>query len=162
MTSFDLLQTIATLALTLVGFVGIVVTAGRLARPNQRPIDRLLFFSMIGPSLTILACVFIPELANSLGASPIIGWRVGNGLLGLLHLANLLPVLFTLGRLKFNWLQMSFMASGIAAIVAHGLAASALIPWAQFVFLIGLLQQLSVAIYMFLELVQSERGDARA
>lgn len=160
MEHLDLLQTIAAIAITLIGFIGIVVTTGRLADGHHQPIDRVVFYSMVAPTLTALVCAFVPELLTSLALPPSAVWRIANAVLGALHLANIAPVLVQVRRLTFTPLQKTFLASGVAFIIAHAATAAGLMPGIVFVFLAGLLQQLAVGIFNFLQLVQSEREGA--
>lgn len=74
MLHLELLQTIAAVSITLLGFSGIIVTTGRLKNERHEPHTPIALYSMIAPTLIALACSFSPELISILTASEAIIW----------------------------------------------------------------------------------------
>jgi hypothetical protein len=158
MPHLELLQTIAALSITLLGFSGIVATTGRLMHAADDPYTPIALNSMITPTLIALACSFLPELISMLTASLAIIWRASNAILGAAIAVTFLPML-----VRGEW--RNFQAVGkylltpaaLLAMSAQFGAAAGLIGATEFVFVGGLLVQLMVGIVSFLALVHLER-----
>ena len=54
---------------------------------------------------------------------------------------------------QFNGPQKASLTSGVLAVLSQGAAAAGVLPAADFVFLLGLIQQLAVGLYAFPQLV---------
>ena len=151
------LHTVAQIAIALIGFSGIVIVFGsRSATWTAEESMRL--YALLAPSFTALLCSFVPillaiEISNSDAV-----WRLSNAVLGVLHTANLGWFLINRWGAKATIGQRVNGVFGMIVIAAHALAALALIPWYEFVFILGLLQQLYIGVHNFLLLF---RPDAR-
>jgi hypothetical protein len=158
MPHLELLQTIAALSITLLGFSGIVATTGRLMHATDDPYTPIALNSMITPTLIALGCSFCPELASMLTASAELTWRASNAILGIAIAVTFLPMLA-----RGEWANFQpvgkFLLTPVVLVALLGQlgAAVGLIGATDFVFVGGLLVQLMVGIVSFLGLVQLER-----
>ena len=150
----DTLHTIAQVAVTIIGFSGIVVVFGERAVSAWTAEDRLRIFALIMPTLTAFFCSFVPILIASFSLSADVVWRSSNAVLGLAHLANLSIFVVNRHGARMTFGQRLNGGIGVVTILAHFLAAAGLLPWYIFVFLFGLLQQTWIGIHNFLLLFQ--------
>ena len=158
MLHWDLLQTIAALSITLLGFSGIVATTGRLLQAADDPYTPIALNSMITPTLIALACSFLPELGSMLTNELSLVWRVASAILGTSLAATFLPMLFRGEWTDFQPVGKYLLTPLVmASLVAQFLAAAGALGPYQFVFVAGLLVQLTVGVTSFLALVALER-----
>jgi hypothetical protein len=155
--NLETLHAIAQIAITLIGFSGIVVVFGERSAVGWTSDEALRFYILIAGPLTALACSFVPILLSQLATDSAVVWRISNAVLGAAHLGNMMPFLLrkhgakpTLGQ-KFN------AAIGVTLISAHFLAALNMIPWFSFIFITGLLQQTWIGLHNFLLLFTPSR-----
>jgi hypothetical protein len=147
MEDLGIFYTLAQIAISLIGFSGIVVIFGDRFKRGWTPEEVLKFYALIAPPITVLFCAFIPSILNTITEDSNLIWRIANITLGILHLANFGYFVF---KLK-NAVTIQKIA-GITAfimIIAHFLAAFNIIPFHETIFIIGLLQQVSVGILNF-------------
>lgn len=80
----DILQTIAEIAIALLGFTGVVVVLNpeRTWRLNEEARLR----NLLEGGGVVLLFSLLPALTDALGATPDQLWRIGNGALGVVHL----------------------------------------------------------------------------
>jgi hypothetical protein len=149
-TNTETLLTIAQVAITLIGFSGIVVVIGERAITKWTPEEWLRFYALIVPTLTAFFCSFVPILVGMLSGEPDVVWRVSNAVLGLAHLANFAVFLMNPKKAEITLGQRLNGVVGAATIAAHFLAAAAIVPWYIPIFVFGLLQQMWVGIHNFL------------
>jgi len=155
----DTLHTIAQIAITIIGFSGIVIVFGERAVSEWTAEEKLRIFALITPTLTALFCSFVPILLAAFSLSNDVVWRTSNAVLGLAHLANLSVFIANRNVAKMTLGQKLNGSIGAAIILSHFLAAVGLIPWYIFVFLLGLLQQIWIGIHNFLLLFQPRMGN---
>ena len=148
--NIDTLHTIAQVAITLIGFSGIVVVFGERTAARWTSEESLRFYVLIAGPLTALACSFVPILLSQLTSDQAAVWRSSNAILGLAHLANMIPFLLNRKGAKATTGQKVNAAIGLTLIVAHFLAALAVLPWYTFIFIAGLLQQTWIGLHNFL------------
>ena len=155
----ETLHTIAQVAITLIGFSGIVVVFGERAAVRWSSEEALRFYILIAGPLTALACSFVPILLSQLTTDSAIIWRGSNAVLGSAHLANMIPFLLNRHGAKATIGQKVNAAIGITLIGAHFLAALNILPWFTFIFITGLLQQTWIGLHNFLLLFTPRRQE---
>ena len=158
-TNTDTLLTIAQVAVTLIGFSGIVIVIGDRAISKWTPEEWLRFFSLVAPTLTVFFCSFVPILVGTVLGEQDTVWRVSNAVLGLAHLANLAVFLLNPTKAQTTIGQRLNGVVGLMTIAAHFLAAAAIVPWYVTIFLFGLLQQMWIGIHNFLLLFKPPASD---
>lgn len=141
------LNAIAQIAISLIGFSGIVVIFGDRFKRGWTPEEALQFYALIAPPITAFFCAFIPGLLDKITDDVNLIWRISNAVLGILHLANFGYFVFKLKNAIT--IQKVAGASAVIIIVAHFLTSFDLIPFHVMIFTIGLLQQLAVGILNF-------------
>jgi len=146
----DTLHTIAQVAITLIGFSGIVVVFGERAATRWSSEESLRFYVLIAGPLTALACSFVPILLSQLTNDIVTIWRISNAVLGSVHLANIIPFLLNWFEAERTLGQKINAAIGLTLIAAHFLAAFDVLPWYSFIFIAGLLQQTWIGLHNFL------------
>lgn len=147
MNDLGLYYTLAQIAISLIGFSGIVVVFGDRFKRNWTPEEVLKFYALIAPPITALFCAFIPSIFNAVIEDVNLIWQLANAALGILHLANFGYFVFKLKNAVT--IQKVAGVSAIIMIAAHFLAATNSIPFHETIFIIGLLQQISVGILNF-------------
>ncbi len=152
----DTLHTIAQVAITLIGFSGIVVVFGERTAARWSSEESLRFYVLIAGPLTALACSFVPILLSQLTNDVATIWRSANALLGSAHLANIVPFLANRRGAKRTLGQKVNAAIGLTLIAAHFLAALDVLPWHSFIFIAGLLQQTWIGLHNFLLLFMAK------
>ena len=81
-------------------------------------------------------------------------WRISNGLLGATHLATFGAFLFRTRIARPNRSQLLLGATAVSVISAHFLVAMGfMVAWAPLIFIVGLLQQIFIAIHNFVILL---------
>lgn len=155
--NIDTLHTIAQVAITLIGFSGIVVVFGERAATRWTSDEALRFYILIAGPLTALACSFVPILLSQLTSDSAFIWRTSNAILGSAHLANMIPFLLNRQGAKATIGQKMNAAMGLTLIAAHFLAALNILPWFAFIFITGLLQQTWIGLHNFLLLFTPRR-----
>jgi hypothetical protein len=155
--NIDTLHTIAQVAITLIGFSGIVVVFGERTATRWSSDEALRFYVLIAGPLTALACSFVPILLSQLINDSAFIWRTSNAILGSAHLANMIPFLLNRHGAKATTGQRLNAAIGLALIAAHFLAALNILPWFAFIFMTGLLQQTWIGLHNFLLLFTPRR-----
>ena len=140
----DTLHTIAQVAMTLIGFSGIVIAIGDRAVSKWTPEEWLRFFSLIQPTLTAFFCSFAPILVAYLVADTDTIWRVSNAILGVAHSMGV----------------AAFFANPKKAKITPGQRVNGAIGLLVFVFIFGLLQQTWIGIYNFLLLLKPRESGA--
>ena len=144
------LHTIAQVAITLIGFSGIVVVFGERTAARWSSEESLRFYVLIAGPLTALACSFVPILLSQVTNDVATIWRSSNAVLGLAHLANIVPFFLSRHEAKATLGQNVNAAIGLTLIGAHFLAALDVLPWYSFIFIAGLLQQTWIGLHNFL------------
>ena len=157
--NIETLHTIAQVAITLIGFSGIVVVFGERTADRWSSEEALSFYILIAGPLTALACSFVPILLSQLTSDSALVWRSSNAILGSAHLANMIPFLIDRHGAKATIGQKVNAAIGITLIVAHFLAALNFLPWFTFIFIAGLLQQTWIGLHNFLLLFMARRQE---
>lgn len=153
------LHTVAQIAIALIGFSGIVITFGKRAAKWSAE-ESMRLYALLAPSFTALFCSFVPILLAIEISSADAVWRLSNAVLGVLHAANLGWFLVNRWGATATIGQRANGAFGMVVIAAHALAALALIPWYEFVFIFGLLQQLYIGVHNFLLLFRPDSANA--
>lgn len=156
----ETLHTIAQVTITLIGFSGIVVVIGERAVTKWSPEEWIRIYALIAPTLTAFFCSFVPILVAMLTSPDERVWRISNGILGLAHLANIVPFYVNPKKAKLTFGQRFMGIIGFSTIAAHFLVAFGLLPWAAFIYVFGLLQQTWIGLHNFLLLFQPGSKDA--
>lgn len=146
---FEVVRGIPEVALTLVGFTGIVFALRVQALGGWTQKERVQLYAMSVTPLTAFFCAFTPDLFGMVVTSEEAVWRLANATLGLLHLVNLAPFLARMPSLPTTRGQRVLASMGVMLILGHFLTAVGVMPWAEFVFVIGLLQQMYVGMHNF-------------
>lgn len=149
MESAEIVRSIPEIAITLVGFIGIVFALRVQATGGWGDSELFQLYAMTVTPLTAFFCGFAPDLFGTLTESEELIWRLSNATLGSLHLLNLAPFVARMRSFPATRGQKVLALIGIGLILAHFLAALAIIPWLEFIFLIGLLQQMYVGMHNF-------------
>ena len=155
--NIETLHTIAQVAITLIGFSGIVVVFGERTATRWSSDEALRFYVLIAGPLTALACSFVPILLSQLTNDSAVIWRSSNAILGSAHMANIIPFLLNRHGAKATIGQKFNAAIGLTLIAAHFLAALDVLPWFTFIFIAGLLQQTWIGLHNFLLLFTPKR-----
>jgi len=113
----ETLNTVAQLAIALVGFTGIVVIFGDRFKRKWPAIEALQFYSLLAPPITALLCSFLPELLNAITDDWVLIWRISNAILGLLHLSNFLY--FVIKIRDAILIQKLAAITAVTLIIAH-------------------------------------------
>ena len=154
----DTLNTLAEIAITLIGFSGIVIIFGNRFTRGLTPKEEVQFFALLATPLTALFCSFIPTLLSTILDDSEFIWRLSNAILGVLHLANISYFVFKLTHATIS--QIILMVGGFIMISVHLLASVNIIPFQEFVFILGLLQQLSIGVHNFILLFRHSEETA--
>ena len=160
MEHIDAVRTIPEVAITLVGFIGIVFALGHRPETGWSSREWLQVYAMTAAPLTAFFCAFAPDVFATIVSDPDHVWRLSNVTLGSLHLANVFPFLLKMSSIRVTPGQRVLAAVGGVLILSHFLAALGVIPWLAFVFIIGLLQQLFVGIFNFYLFLRPPVADA--
>ena len=141
------LNTIAQIAISLIGFSGIVVIFGDRFKRGWSAEESLQFYSLIAPPMVALFCSFIPKMLSTITQDWDLIWQISNAILGFLHLANFSYFVF---KIK-NAILFQKLAglTGIIIITAHFLTSLKIIPLLEFIFITGLIQQIFVGVLNF-------------
>lgn len=131
------LHTIAQVAITLVGFTGIVLVFGERSSLKLGESEYLRILSMVAPTLVVLLGCFVPILLIDFTDNEVVIWRISNGIYGTLHLYPVTS--FLLNKAKKTKGQNTAMIFGYLTILANYLTAFGLIPWPASIFFFGLL-----------------------
>jgi hypothetical protein len=144
------LHTIAQVAITLIGFSGIVLVFGERAASKWNPEESIRLFALVAPSLTAFFCSFVPIMIFSLTTDVSFVWKISNAILGFAHLANIAFFIANPVKAELTIGQRINAVIGVLVIISHFLVVFGVIPWAAFVFIFGLLQQIYISTYNFI------------
>lgn len=156
--SEQVLMGAAAVAVTLIGFSG-VVTALRLPRDESwSKAESAKLFALVAPSIVTLSCAFVPiGLGLILDDSDVI-WRVSNGAIGLGHL---LAVSYFLRIGSKEPLHLSHKIGMVFTVSIIGVTLMSSLgfgSWFQFTFLLGLLLGIAVSVNSFYLLLSPALG----
>jgi hypothetical protein len=148
------LHVIAQVTITLIGFTGIVIAFKERATEDLSVTESLGLYALIFPSLTTLFFCFVPELLYILKLSEAAVWQLSNALFGSVKLF-VLGTLLVLSRRRGETFKLTYGLTlpGAVLIVFHLLAGLGLIPWQEFIYILGLLWPLVVGIGIFIRLL---------
>jgi hypothetical protein len=144
------LHTIAQVAMALIGFSGIAIIFGERASSKWTPEEIISFYALIAPSFTAFICSFVPILLSTLTTDITLIWKISNGILGIFHAQNFLNFLYKARNAKQSRGQIVNGILALGFIASQFLAAFGILPWLEFIFLLGLIQQLYIGILNFL------------
>ena len=147
------LLAISQIAVTFMGFTGVVAVLGHRNQGSWTPEERLQLRVLVEVSLTALFGSLAPFLFFALLSSEPTVWMAANGFLGVLHLSNFVAFGLRTKTARPTSSQKGLIVVGIVTILAHFSAAIGLIPWLETVLLFGLIQQLGVASLNFVLLL---------
>ncbi len=155
----ETLHAIAGIAIALMGFTGIVVVLGGRSGREWTPVETISVRTLLETSVTALFGSFLPILLAYVWESEGGVWRLSNALLAAGHLANMVAYLVRARRLPGVRVstrrpgEAIALAIGIGFIFAHILTAAGALPWYVFIFVLGLLDQIFVAVHQFILLL---------
>ena len=153
MENADILMTIAEVAIARTGFTGVVAVFGRRSRGAWTPHELLQLRALVETSLTAFFVSFVPTLLGMVLDSESHVWRSSNAILGLAHAANLAAFFLRTQMAPSTAGQITIAAIGMAFIVTHLLVGLGLVGYAVPIFVLGLLQQIFVAVHNFVLLL---------
>lgn len=148
------LHVLAQIAITLIGFTAIAVALkerdGRIwTKENEVQLDSII----MPPVLAIFLC-FLPQLIFLGTLDSDLSWRLANAIAGLTRIANLLRFKFVVAKsIPLRPTQYAMMGTGTILVLANLLAAAAVLPWLELIFILGVLQPLAVGIHNFVLMV---------
>jgi len=148
-----LLSTLTQVAVALVGFTGVVAVLGHRNQGTWTSGERLQLRVLVETSLTALFASLTPGLLFLGLSSEVAVWRLANLVLGSLHLTNFVAFLRRAQAAPTTWGQRILRPVAIMTILAHLLAAIGILPWLEFIFVAGLIQQLYIASHNFVLLL---------
>ena len=160
MEHLEVVRMIPEIAITLVGFVGIVFALDHRPGSKWSDGDLLQIYAMTAGPMTAFFCAFAPDVFATLFESSDQIWRLSNATLGTLHLAVVIPFFVRQSDVPTTRGQRILGGMGVLLILSHFLAAFGFIPWLAFVFVLGLLHQLYVGMHNFYLLLRARAGDA--
>jgi len=148
-----IVSTIAEIAIALAGFTGVVAVLGHRSQGTWSSAERLQLRVLVETSLTVLFASLVPGLLLTTSMSDAAVWRAANLVLAALHTANFAAFGIRAQTAETTKSQRALIALGVATILAHILAALAVVPWYSTIFVFGLIQQLFIASLNFLLLL---------
>jgi len=154
---FDTYRTIAEVAITLTGFIGVVV----VIKSREEPFSRLGLATILSTSFGAVMFAFLPELLSGV-FNEAATWRLACGLFGLYHLYLILWFQAKQRSIRSNtpvqWVIVffSFWVVGLKLAVGLGF----LLPWAYEVYYLGLLWLIGVAGYLFMRILFDDTEDS--
>ena len=144
--NYDAFRVIAEVAVTLTGFIGIVV----VLRHRDRPFSRLGLATILGTSIGAVMFSFLPDLLDGvIGVDA--AWRVSAGTFGLYHLFLIINHQVRQRSIRANTpVQLAITLASLPVVglkLAVGLGF--LMPWAFEIYYLGLLWCVGIAAYLF-------------
>ena len=146
----EVLMAFAGLAISLIGFTGIVVVFGARSKAGWSKEDYQKLVLLITPSLTVFFGAVLPIILAAGNVPESLNWRISNGIFAALHLGSIGWFVINPVQARISRGQLWNLPHGVAAIIANILAAAGYMPWPAMIYLIGLTQQLWIGIYNFL------------
>lgn len=160
MENADILTTIAEVAIALTGFTGVVAVFGRRSRGAWTPHELLQLRALVETSLTAFFVSFVPALLAMVVDSESHVWRSANVVLGLAHAANLAAFSLRMRMAPSTAGQVTLATVGVVFIATHLLVGVGLVGYAEPIFVLGLLQQIFVAVHNFVLLLLPTKEQA--
>ena len=158
----DLLQTIAEVAVAILGFTGVVAFLGQRAQGAWRTVDLFRLNQLLAAGIAALLFAFLPILLFKLGASESATWRISSGLMavyfgGALFVSRSairnLPE--TEGSEIVPWILSLILMLNAAVLVLQVLcAAGVAYAGSSAPMLVGLVYLLAFASFQFVRLLQ--------
>ena len=147
--SEEVLMGAAAVAVTLIGFSG-VVTALRLPREvSWGRSESAQLFALVAPSIVTLSCAFVPiGLGLILDDSDTV-WRLSNGLVGLGHVLAVSYFLRIGVKQPLQFSHKIGMVFTVVTILVTLMSSLGIGSWYQFTFLLGLLLGIGVSVNSF-------------
>lgn len=142
----ELLQTIAEIAVALVGFSGIVVTLGHRNASKPLDVSRLLIMLRAGFSAMFLS--LLPIVLN-LFIAPNWLWRVSITVLGLIMLSNVTAALRNNGLANMTTAQRILFVPAVTILLLSFLSAFGFLVPANQMYIVGLMMMLLVSAHNF-------------
>jgi hypothetical protein len=155
--SFESLDTIAEVAVTLAGFAGLIAALAGASHQDLPPRQRIAFWLVLATSLATLILSFLPRALFNFGLSEPTSWRICCGVLALVNFATLGLVIRVHRSLLAQGISTQFATSyvvlptpfGVFSLLALATAAgiAPLDPYA--LFYAGLVISLAFACLIF-------------
>lgn len=156
------LMAFAQIAITLIGFTGIVVVFGNRSKAEWDKNDYQKLMLLILPSLGVFFGSLIPLYIAAADVDIVLNWRISNAAFAVIHILQICWFLVNPIQAKITKGQMLNVPLGIVIIIANISVAFEILLWAETVFLISLTQQLWIGIYnFFLLLAPSLKPDGK-
>lgn len=154
----DLLNTLAQIALGILGFTGVVI-ALKHDSDEWTDLDKISFQALVTTTLTGLVGALLPQVISILIKEDITVWRYANLGIGILHLSNFVALWLTVRHSDVNFSNASVKGLvdsliGVVFITCHFLAALGYLPLVEFILILGVIQQLYIGTGNFLVLVR--------
>jgi hypothetical protein len=147
--SEEVLMGIAAVAVTLIGFSGVVTALGRKSGDSWSQSESAQLFALVVPSIVTLVSTFVPVALRLILDDDGIIWRASNGVCFLGHLLGV-SYFIRIGSsqpIRFSHkigltCTYSVMAILLMSLLGFG-------SWFQFTFLLGLLLGIGVSVHNF-------------
>lgn len=154
----DLLNTLAQIAVGILGFTGVVI-ALKHDTEEWTDMEKISFQALVTTTLTALIGALLPQVFAVIMNEPKAIWGAANIGIGLLHLANFISILLTVRKSKLDGASSNIKGLidsllGLVLILFHFLAGFGLTPWLEFILIVGVIQQLYIGTGNFLSLVR--------
>lgn len=156
----DTLHSVAAIAVTLIGFSGVVTALGPRGEGRWSASELLQLRTLVEPSIVSLAGAFLPIALGQLVSELDTVWRISNGLLACGHTIGV-SLFLTRGATAEVLLSHKILTVVTFAILAAMLgSAFDFWPWYEFTFLFGLLLGIAVSLNNFYLLLFVEKQGA--
>jgi hypothetical protein len=156
--NYDAFRVIAEVAITLTGFIGIVV----VLHHRDRPFSRLGLATILGTSIGAVLFAFLPDLLDGvIGVDA--AWRVSAGAFGLYHLFLIVNHQVRQRSIRANTPIQLIITLASLPVVGLKLAVGLgyLMPWAFEIYYLGLLWCVGIAACLF-AMILFDANDAEA
>ena len=156
----DLLNTLAQIALGVLGFTGVVV-ALRQRTSEWTQLEKISFQALVTTTSTALVGAILPQVIAILVEDQLMVWKYANLGIGILHLSNFVAIMrraafADIGADKRGRKGIFDSLLGIGIIVGHFAAAFGILPYVEFMLIIGVIQQLYIGTGNFLWMITAD------
>jgi hypothetical protein len=162
MDPYGILQTIAEIAIAIVGFSGVVAVLGHRGSGKWSDTEIVRLRTLVEPGIVVLFASFLPPVLHLALASEELAWRISNGVLASGQLANVVAFLVRSNRTTTTRFHHALVIVTFVAMGAHFLTAFGYISNFILVFILGLGLGMVVSTYNFLLLLFGVKGEKGA
>ena len=153
MHSYELLQTIGEVAVSLVGFSGVVAVLGHRGRGVWSSEELLQLRTLVEPGLVVLFASLLPGTIHLALESDAVVWRLSCAALALLGVVGVLAFVARSRSTTTTTGQRVLLVLAMLGVVAELLAAVDVLSQRELIFVLGLVLGLVIAAYNFVLLL---------